>query len=334
MAAACYLLIMLTCAILMASSHSKGQDCSHAMILRFTMYGQLYTACDMTSPDATVLVRQYQNAVFMPIMRVHQMHGKPRFPFLWGGAEHQAAFRQALNMRYAFLPFMYSLAHHGHRHGRPIGHPASFEFPSTMERALGDATYMVGGVILPADVSTSHGTTGENATMVNLPPAASKGWYRWNTTHVEAGNQTLAHTVAIAEMVVYVREGAILPLQATAIQYSDLIGGLLQVQVYAGADGIFEMVEDDGMTLDYITDSTGSTGSTTGSGAVAAGGGTKTTHWSWDNEKKVLSYTVDGTFAGNNDYTEVQAVLFEAGASAPQYAPVQKLASAGGSIAF
>ena len=42
---------------------------------RFTLYGQLYTACDMTSPDASVLVRQYQNAVFMPIMRVHQMHG-------------------------------------------------------------------------------------------------------------------------------------------------------------------------------------------------------------------------------------------------------------------
>jgi alpha-glucosidase len=101
-----------------------GQDCSHAMILRQTMYGQPYTACDMTSPDATVLVRQYQNAVFMPIMRVHQMHGTPRFPFLWGGAEHHAAFRDALNMRYAFLPFLYSLAHHAHQYGRPIGHPA------------------------------------------------------------------------------------------------------------------------------------------------------------------------------------------------------------------
>ena len=49
------------------------QDCSHDMIMQFTLYGQLYTACDMTSPDATVLVRQYQNAVFMPIMRVHQV---------------------------------------------------------------------------------------------------------------------------------------------------------------------------------------------------------------------------------------------------------------------
>lgn len=52
-----------------------GQDCSHKKTLSWSLYGQLYTSCDMTSPDATILVRQYQNAVFLPIMRVHQMHG-------------------------------------------------------------------------------------------------------------------------------------------------------------------------------------------------------------------------------------------------------------------
>lgn len=36
------------------------------------------------------------------------MHGVPRFPFLWGGEAHQAAFRKALDVRYAFLPFMYA----------------------------------------------------------------------------------------------------------------------------------------------------------------------------------------------------------------------------------
>ena len=141
-------------------------------------------------------------------------------------------------------------------------------------------------------------------------------------------------------MVVYIREGAILPLQAATIQYSDLIGGLLQVQVYAGADGAFEMVEDDGMTLDYNTGNTkgaGAGGRAAAATAIAAGGATtttKTTNWSWDDGKKVLSYSVDGTFTGENDYTSVQAVLFAAGASAPQYAPVQKLALAGGSISF
>lgn len=314
-----------------------GQDCSHAMIIRFTMYGQLYTACDMTSPDATVLVRQYQNAVFMPIMRVHQMHGTPRFPFLWGGAEHQVAFRDALNMRYTFLPFLYSLAHHGHRHGRPIGHPASFEFPGDMmPGTTGDETYMVGGVLVPADVSTSHNTQGENATTVNLPPG--KAWYRWNTTASEAGNQTIAHTdVGLADMIVYVREGAILPLQASTIQYSDQAGGMLHVQVYAGADGSFEMVEDDGTTLDYTADDDKSAAAGNEGGVAghrAGSSATKTTNWTWVDATKTLSYTVLGTFSGPNAYTSVQAVLFEAASAAPQYAAAQPLANTGGSIAF
>mmetsp|Transcript_28013 Transcript_28013/g.83713 ORF Transcript_28013/g.83713 Transcript_28013/m.83713 type:complete len:315 (-) Transcript_28013:13-957(-) len=105
-----------------------GQDCSHTNILKFQEYGQVYSACDMTSPDATTLVRQYQNAVFLPIMRVHQMHGTPRFPFLWGGEEHQVAFREALNTRYHFLPYLYSLAHRAHRTNLPIIAPASYEY--------------------------------------------------------------------------------------------------------------------------------------------------------------------------------------------------------------
>lgn len=56
------------------------------------------------------------------------MHGVPRFPFLWGGVEHQVAFREALNTRYHFLPYLYSLAHRAHRTNLPIIAPASYEY--------------------------------------------------------------------------------------------------------------------------------------------------------------------------------------------------------------
>jgi len=58
------------------------QECSHAALLDFTVKGQPYSTCDMASQDATTLVRHYWNGVFTPIMRVHQMHGVPRFPYL------------------------------------------------------------------------------------------------------------------------------------------------------------------------------------------------------------------------------------------------------------
>ena len=137
-----------------------GQDCSHAKLLSFAVAGQPYFACDMTSPDATVLVRQYAAATFMPTDRVHQMHGTPRFPFLWGGPEHQAGFRAALNLRYALIPLLYSLAHTARRTGALLAGPASYVLgvhDPAFPPAIGDATYMVGDTLLPAAVSSASG---------------------------------------------------------------------------------------------------------------------------------------------------------------------------------
>lgn len=41
------------------------QDCSHETVLSFTVAGQPYTACDMTAPDATVLVRQCESTALL-----------------------------------------------------------------------------------------------------------------------------------------------------------------------------------------------------------------------------------------------------------------------------
>lgn len=162
------------------------QDCSHATVLTFTVAGQLYTACDMTAPSASVLVRQYWNAVFLPIMRTHAMHGTPRFPFLWGdGAE--AGFRAALNTRYHFLPHIYSLMHLARRTGAPLALPASYIFPNdpAFPVSVGDRTYMFSDVLLPADVSTSNGPDpNENTTHVNIP---SGTWYAYNSTATLVG---------------------------------------------------------------------------------------------------------------------------------------------------
>lgn len=265
-----------------------GADCSHQELLRGMMHGSPLTSCDLTSPDPTMLVRQYQSAVFSPIMRVQQMQGTPRFPWFWGGAcgpgtggrdfpncslgatrplweAHQRAFRSALAMRYGFLPFLYSLAHAAFRSGRPIAHPASFVFQH--DPAAAD-TYMVGGVLLPADIGLSHvagvsqSATGEyhppaeNVSTVRLPLGSS--WFRWNTTQSVAGGSARRVVALLDEIVVFVRAGAILPLHADGtIQHTGELGGKLLLQIYASADGAFELCEDDGTSLDYADEKAG-----------------------------------------------------------------------------
>lgn len=310
-----------------------GQSCTHEELLRGMMNGCPLTSCDLTSPDATTLVRQYQSAVFTPIMRVHMMQGTPRFPWFWPDthapdfAAHQKAFQSALEMRYTFLPFMYSLAHAAHRTGHPISHPASFAFPEecksgpeTTQCKAAKTTYTVGSVLIPSDLGLAHTAQSpppfENLSTAVLP--ASTTWQRWNTTAAVSG--TIRETLALSEMAVFVAAGAILPLNMKRIQHSAQAGGELELQIYAGRDGSFIMIEDDGISLDYQT---------------SADDATRATTWRWTDATKTLTWTVEGgaTLKTPNLYTEVSPVLFAPG-SAVQRAPKQALGAAGGTVVF
>jgi len=82
--------------------------------------------------------------------------------------------------------------------------------------------------------------------------SAAVCWYPFNsTTGCVVGGKTLTKTLALDEIVMYVRPGTVLTMQRDVVQFSDAIGGVLAVHVYAGADGTFDLVEDDGETLDY-----------------------------------------------------------------------------------
>jgi alpha-glucosidase len=329
-----------------------GQSCAHEELLRGMMHGSPLTSCDLTSPDATTLVRQYQSAVFTPIMRVHMMKGTPRFPWFWpanasdpGYAAHQRAFQSALEMRYRFLPFLYSLAHGQHRHGKPIAHPASFAFPDecsaprSLRCAMAQQTYMVGEVLLPSDLlGLAHTSVRppplENASRAVLPvlegSSSEEGgqawWFKWNTTTALAGGQTVRENLGLAEMSVFVKAGAILPLQANAsqVQHTAQAGGVLELQIYAGADGAFEMVEDDGISYDYAT------GALEEDNAMV-----RTTTWRWGNVDKTLTWSVSGGAAlkSAHAYTHVVPVLFAKGRKVER-AAVVALTADGGRVVF
>jgi alpha-glucosidase (family GH31 glycosyl hydrolase) len=320
-----------------------GQSCTHEELLRGVLNGAPYTSCDLTSPDATTLVRQYQSAVFTPIMRVHMMQGTPRFPWFWPAKDqvgtgnfteifsaHQRAFRKALGMRYLFLPYLYSLAHQAHRHGRPIAHPASFAFPDD-EHVMTAKTFMIGSALIPSDlvglihtsvkINTSSGMRPyqENVSLTYLPSGRKNNqhWYHWNTTVDLEGGQVVRATLALDEMAIFVRAGSIFPLNANrSIQYSAQTGGLLELQIYGGADTSFEMVEDDGISYAYRR---------------SALVGTRTTFWNWDDSSRTLTWVAKG--AAKQTYTHVTAILFSSEAKESQSSTTYTL-DVRGSIVF
>mmetsp|Transcript_14254 Transcript_14254/g.24735 ORF Transcript_14254/g.24735 Transcript_14254/m.24735 type:complete len:552 (-) Transcript_14254:179-1834(-) len=286
-------------------------------MLKWVMAGAAYVGCDSggfngeTTP--LLLTRWLQLAAFMPIMRVHStLQSQPHWPWLFG-EKAATAIRQALNLRYRLLPYHYSLAHAQFARNEPWIRPLLMDFPSD-PKVQNLTTQWMDGSILVAPILSQHSTFD-----FHLPPGL---WYRLDhavlsqseDTVVLAGRRLrskqdmdLLHQVrdlspskgrlhGVAkwnEVPAFVRPGTILPL-SPIVQHSGDIGKKpLEVFVFGGADGAFELVEDDGWSTSY------------------AQGAARTTSFTWDDSTQTLSWQMGGKIGapGEQGFSQI-AVCF------------------------
>lgn len=223
------------------------------MMLNWVLGGAPYVACDIggftgpTNPE--LLTRWMQAGVFMPTMRVHSVNSaKPHWPWLFG-KEAGHIMRQALDLRYKLIPYHYSLAHAMYTSKTPWVRPLAMDFQDD-EVATGMTTQWMDGDILVAPVLEQ-----DSKKKVYVPHGL---WYPLTVPSTEGQSpETIEGPVHLdghaefGEIPAYVRVGTLLPLAPVVQTTRDFPGGPLEVQVYAGADGYFEMVEDDGETTLY-----------------------------------------------------------------------------------
>ncbi|HEX9367923.1 MAG TPA: DUF5110 domain-containing protein, partial [Vicinamibacterales bacterium] len=72
----------------------------------------------------------------------------------------------------------------------------------------------------------------------------------WTEVRAEGGRE-IDRAVDLATMPLYVRAGAIVPMGPVKQYTAEPVDGPLTVTVYPGADGSFEMFEDDGRSFEY-----------------------------------------------------------------------------------
>ncbi|HOX44238.1 MAG TPA: glycoside hydrolase family 31 protein [Myxococcota bacterium] len=161
-----------------------------------------------------------------------QLHGRANIT-PWTVPERQAEvvalYRFWSHLHHALVPFFYSLAEQAHAGGEPILRPQGDEADWP-----GDWRFMLGEALLVAPVLDDTGRRD-----VALPAGAR--WYDWwapGAAPLEGG-QTLpgVDTSALERIPLYVREGAILPLQDAVLATglgSDAAAGCLSVLVWPG----------------------------------------------------------------------------------------------------
>jgi alpha-glucosidase (family GH31 glycosyl hydrolase) len=176
---------------------------------------------------------------------------------------------------------------------------------------------MLGSHIVAADLGFKDGAAQtENSSTVVLPPGQR---FRLNSTTTVKGDAV--HTendLAITDFPVYVRQGAVLTLNRDRVQWSEAQGGALEVQVYSGADGSFTLYEDDGTTLDY----------------KKSADAVRKTNFTWHDSSKTLSWSssrgpLNATQAGAIEYSTLEVVLFEAGATASKRSASKAIGNSG-----
>jgi alpha-glucosidase (family GH31 glycosyl hydrolase) len=149
-------------------------------------------------------------------------------------------------LRYQLMPYTYTLAREARDLGLPLMRALWLHYPDDV-RARGNGTeYLWGRDLLVAPVFKPGATTRD----VYLPAG---DWYDWWTNARVTGGQTVSRPVDLATMPIYARAGAILPVDPVRQYTGEVVTGPTTLRVYPGANGLFTLYDDDGISQEYLS---------------------------------------------------------------------------------
>ena len=207
-------------------------------------YGPPY-ARDTRDPEYQQLyTRWYEFGTFCPIFRTHGHRANnvnelfsygPVTPILVGYDK----------LRYRLLPYIYSLAWKVTSADSTIMRPLVMDW-RTDERVwdIGDE-YMFGPAILVSPVTLE----GATERYVYLPPAAR--WYDFWTGKSMNGDERFDAPAPLDRIPLYIRAGSIIPMGPEIEYAGEKPDAPIELRIYRGASGHFDLYEDQGDTYNY-----------------------------------------------------------------------------------
>ncbi len=189
-----------------------------------------------------LFVRWFQYNTFTPTLRIH---GQRPATAIWEyGPAAEPILASYLKLRYALLPYLYSLGRQTYDTGAPFMRALFMDFPDDPKAATVGDQYMFGPAFLVAPVTEQGRTTRP----VYLPAGAD--WYDYWTNRRYSGGQTIEAAAPIDRIPLFVRAGSILPVGSPVANTSEK-QSLEAIRVYPGRDARFTLYDDDGTSNGY-----------------------------------------------------------------------------------
>jgi alpha-glucosidase (family GH31 glycosyl hydrolase) len=169
----------------------------------------------------------------------------PQYKEPWRyGEKALATFRRYAQLRQRLLPYIYSAAYESYASGVPVMRPLVLDYTADRRVYDVDDEFFFGEALLVAPV-TKAGAAGRQ---VLLPPGE---WFDYWTGQRHAGDRTIEYAAAPDVMPLFVKAGAIIPMQPTMTYIGEKPLDPLTLDIYPSVLSLYTLYEDDGLTLDY-----------------------------------------------------------------------------------
>ena len=201
-------------------------------------------------------VRWLQLGAFLPLFRSHGTD-TPREIWHFGspGEPFYDAIEHAIRLRYALMPYIYSMAMRIALEDYTMMRGLMFDFLQDEKALTIDDQFMFGDALLICPVTQpmydgkSCAHVGKKERVCYLPQGAK--WYSFWTGAVYQGGQSVTLEARIDQIPLFVKAGSILFMQQPT-QHAAQKADALEVRIYSGADCQATYYDDDGSSYAYL----------------------------------------------------------------------------------
>ncbi len=208
--------------------------------------------------------RWFQFGAFCGSFRSHGVTWRTRLPWGWSGNDMspkesrtnplqsemnnkaiEPVVKKYDELRYQLMPYTYTLAWEARNTGMPLMRAMWLHYPEDKTAVKTGDQFLWGRDLLIAPVYEKAATSKR----VYLPKGE---WYDWWTNEKQTGGQYIQRSVDLETMPIYVRAGAIIPVDSTKQFTAEAISAPTTLRIYTGTNGVNTLYEDDGISMEYL----------------------------------------------------------------------------------
>jgi alpha-glucosidase (family GH31 glycosyl hydrolase) len=194
--------------------------------------------------------RWIQFGIFSPMFRTHASNNPRIERRIWAyPVDYFYAMRDAIHLRYSLIPYLYTMGRKAYDSGISICYPTYYDFPEHPEAYIHKDQYMFGESMLVSPI-VKHIEEDYLAVWQTtwLPPGK---WIEWFSGATLKGGTTVTRDYTIEEIPLFVKAGAIIPLQPPRRKADGLASETMILAVFPGESGSVAVYEDEGDSIGY-----------------------------------------------------------------------------------